>query len=374
MKNQMKCLLAAALLVGCVPVDDVASTTATPPTPADSETPATAEDTRETIDDESTTTEPETTDAPDETGRCTGPDPMARCDADPDTFDGYGTAALVSAFELLEGRCCADFDDDGELDNALGQGFADIGKLDDLNTELKNSLLDGSQTIVLELDGLDDLESDDELSVHVWNARWDDFDEVRPGELHPVLLERASIEQGVAPIFSFDTATVEDGILSASKGEIELQVTVNGVAISPRVHDVTIQGELAAGSADPEQGVTIRDAEVGGRVALRDISEQINGVARGCECLGLDGPLVDDDPQADVGVCQRPDTATCDAEGRTHCADLVEVCPVVDILTANMADIDADGDGVIDSISLGAVFDAERATIEGVALAGGPTK
>ncbi len=371
MKKELSWIFAAALLVGCVPTDEVGSAPVSPESQTESDTPDMVEDDREALDDETDTSvdEEQPDPAPEQTGACVGPDPMDRCDADPGTFDEYGAAALVTAFELLDEPCCTDFDDDGEADNALGEGFASIGKLGSLNEELQDSLLNGSQTIVLELDGLDDMETDDELAVHVWNGQWDDFEEVRENEQHPVLLERASIAQGVAPLFSFDAASVREGVLEASKGEIELQVTLNGVAIQPRVLDVTIQGELADGSADAAEGVALRDVEVGGRVTLADIYDQLNATARGCDCLDLETPLIDDDPRADVGVCQQPDTSACEAEGRQVCVGLVEVCPVVDILATNMADVDADGDQVVESISLGAVFDAERAIIEGVAPA-----
>ena len=117
---------------------------------------------------------------------------------------------------------------------------------------------------------------------------------------------------------------------------------------------------------DLGSGVMLRDGAVGGRVELREIRDQLNAVASGCDCLGLDGPLVENGPGREPGVCAKPDVSACAAEGREVCLGLVEVCPVLDVIAANIADVDGDGDGLADSISIGALFEAERAVITGV--------
>ena len=306
---------------------------------------------------------PETPERPVLTG-CSGPTPSPRCAADPQEFEAYGAASIISTFELLgDASCCTDFDEDGAPDNALGEGFAAIDKLELLNQEMRSSLLDGSQTIVLELDGLDDAENDEDLRVHVWNAQRFD-DSIRGGTSHEVALDSSSIDKGVAPLFSFDRATVRDGVLNAAKGEMALMASFNGVFIQPRVRDVEVSATLE--STDLATGVALRDGAVGGRVELSEIRQQLNVVAANCDCLELQGPLVDDHPDHEPGVCAKPDVSACEAEGRELCMGLVEVCPVLDVIATNLADVDGDGDGLADSISLGALFEAERAIINGV--------
>lgn len=298
--------------------------------------------------------------SPDDTaalGTCEGPTPPTRCEADPETFDAYGRAGVISSLQLLaDASCCVDYTDDERPDNALGEGFAAIDKLDALNAELHASLVSGAQTILFEAEGLDDPENDEHFALLVYGAQRSEAAESDAVELDP-----STIDRGVAPLFTFDEARVQDGRLVAMQGELELEASFNGVLLKPVIHDVQVRAELDATS----DGLLLRNGEIGGRVELAQLYGEMNAVAAGCDCLGLDGPLV---RAADgEAACAAPDTAACAAAEREVCTGLVEVCPVLGLIAANIADIDADNDGTNESISLGALFETQPVRITGVA-------
>lgn len=359
------CATAALLTAGCGSADDVGARAATPTAPT---APPAAPTTNPSVDrdrvDVSTTDE----DAPSRTrptlaGACSSPERGPRCDADPQTFTGFGAASIVTSFELLgEQSCCADFDDDGEMDNALGEGLATIGQLDRLNAELGESLLSGAQTIVFEVDDLDSILNDVDVELHVWNGNVLAAGSPTNGP-YDIQIDRASIDEGVAPLFSFDDARIDDGILRATKGAMALEASFHGVWLRPEVRGLELTAELV--TDDATQGIQLRHGEVAGHIALDVIYDELNGVAESCECLGLDGPLLR--TGASEMSCGAPDAAACEAAERPECAQLVEVCPLMETVAKNLVDVDTDADGIADAISLGALFGAEPAVISGVA-------
>lgn len=286
--------------------------------------------------------------------RCDNEDAPARCDANPQTFEDYGAAGVITMLEVLEdASCCVDFDGDGTSDNALGQGFADIQKLDELNQDLAQSLVDGAQTIVFELLPPSAGQNDQTVTLNVYGGH-------RVGESPTygpqIAIDAATIDRGVAPLFTFDDARVEGDRLTASQGAMQFEASFNGVLLKPTVHDVRLDARIEGS----DSGLTLRDGAIGGRIELSQIHSEISRVAADCDCLALRQPLVTD------GVCSTPDVAACEAAGAESCAAIAEVCPVLEIIASNIADVDADGDGTPDSISLGAIFETEPAEIAGV--------
>ena len=295
-----------------------------------------------------------------------------RCDEDPATF-AYGPASVMTEL-IVQGTaedpvCCFDYTGDGNIDNALGVGIAGFQQLEGINASIKGNIEDGSLDLVLEPDGLEALDNDDAFTTNFYVGAHDgEFTTFAPSA-NPVLINPASFDEGAQPQAYLPGASVTGGALVAGPGSVEIQVVLFDAPLSLTISQARIEADVdAANSALDATGVSLASGKLGGVVKKSDIFNAFNNLAASpaCTCLGLGAdPLVN----LETAACNaNADTAACETEGQTACVEVVGACDylaAIDLLT----DVDLDGDGTADSVSIGLAYSASGAEITGVAAA-----
>lgn len=308
--------------------------------------------------DPNNTTGPEPIPAP---PKCGDEDEPARCQQSADGFE-WETASIINTFALVgDDSCCFDYTGDGEPDNALGEL---LGSLGDVNTSIQEGIDSGSIALVLEHSGLSSLESGD-FVINFWLGEWDGIDALAETGGNTVLIDPVSIDQGAQPQAYVPGATLADGTVTAGPGTIAITIDLLGTPLSVRISGAQIEADAGANS-DLETGVQLDNGVIGGYVTGSDLSAALNAYISGsCECLGLEGPLLTWDQATGTGTCASVVGNSC-GEGDT-CGTIGSLCSSLFLIAA--PDVDTDGDGVADALSIGAEFTAVGAQITGVAAA-----
>jgi hypothetical protein len=300
--------------------------------------------------------------------------PPERCAADAAAFE-WGTASVITSF-AIEGEaddpvCCFDYNGDGDVDNALGTLLAGANFQGQINDSIAEGINDGSIAILLEHDGLEGPlmgGTTAEFNVNFWLGEWGtDADgnvitALDPAGNNPLLIDPASIDSGAQPLAYIPDAQLDGGAVDAGPGVFQLAIELLGTPLVLRVSAARVQADVDFPNSSIDGGVALTNAQLGGYVKAEDIVEAINVFATTCECLGLNGaPLL-----GDTGCSPNADAAACTDAGEDTCAQIASNCNLLSAVPA-LADIDADGDGELDAISIGATFTAAGATIQGVA-------
>ncbi len=304
---------------------------------------------------------------------CDDPTPPARCAETPEGF-AWGTASVINTF-AIEGEgsdpvCCFDYNGDDEIDNALGVLLAGAGFKADINDSIADGINDGSITIVLEHDGLAALE-DGTFNINFWLGEWgNDMDGMPitmldPAGSNPILIDPASIDTGTQPLAYIPDATLAGTAVEAGPGVFQLALELLGTPLVLRVSAARVEADVDLANSSIDGGVALTNAKLGGYVKTEDIINAINLFASTCTCLGIgQDPLITPE-----GVCNaNADATQCETDGEDTCAQIASNCTLLSVVPT-LADIDADGDGEFDAVSIGATFTAAGATIQGVAEA-----
>jgi hypothetical protein len=171
------------------------------------------------------------------------------------------------------------------------------------------------------------------------------------------------------PRLIMNPADVRDGATSGGPITLELQIPI-GVALVPvTVHDARIEGRMRKGS----DGVGYSEGKLSGFASTAEIFRAVNEVvAANCDCLGLDRDLYGMSttgnwsgactPMAHI-TCDQPDEEVCRVLGGANVID-GGYCGVLPQIVQNTADIDSDGDGEWDALSLGLRWSAVPASIQ----------
>lgn len=316
------------------------------------------------------------------TASCEDSDAPARCTEDYTTFDDWGPASYVDQLAIAgEDECCVDFTGDGNPDNELA-GIADtLDDIDDINDQIQEGIDDGEISIVLEHDGLEDVQDGEEYDINFLFA-----DDVDDGE---ATIDPASFEDGTHPHALIPDAEVTDDngsyVLDAGPGTVVLQLDAGALTdgavdaeLELDINNATIQADFE--DTDISEGVGLENGEIGGVLRFEDVFEAINEVAEECGCLGNPETLVefdDGDAICNLSEDERDDLQegyddfeeACDDQGdEEFCADLGQFCPGISVITAmGLADVDTSGDGDADAFTAGITFEASAVEIVGVA-------
>ena len=280
--------------------------------------------------------------------------------------------------EFEQSRCCFDFDGDGEKDNKLGDVIILAGSLGDgldipgLNAQLQESIDDGSLIIIFEHMGLDDLV---EAAFDI-NFLFGELDSVESitgdgSATNPVLIDPQSFDEGSYPQAQIPDAALAEGAVTAGPGNARLQLDLLGAQLSLAIRQVQIRSTVpdTPESGLDDKGVFLQEGELGGFATIADLYDALNGFASTCECYGLEeGETLisydENDPvNTDLVTCADVETDTCD----DTCGTIAQYCSSAVPIIAGQADLDSDGDGVKDSITVGLTFTAAGADITGVA-------
>lgn len=298
-----------------------------------------------------------------------------RCSADPDQFD-FEPGSFIDQLELAEPGCCFDYTDDGEPDNAIGEmiDLADTLEvegvsIDLINQEVEQAIDNGQLQMVLEHDGLEAVQVNEQFVVNALQA-----DSVEDGE---AVIDPGSFEEGTHPYSQLPNGTIfqpdDELVFVAGPGQFTLppefgEALLFGVELDEGLtaEEVRMTATPIASSAGVEGGVILEAGHIGGLVLREDVIELFNDSAAECECLDTpDEALQDGGDTCDIEDAEDKVEA-CDAMGDEACAMLGDLCSDF-WLMAGMTDVDATGDGEEDAFSVGLEFEADAVTITGVA-------
>ena len=263
--------------------------------------------------------------------------------------------------------CCFDFDNDGQVDNGVGGLLATLGSFlgdIDIDGSLAEAIDDGSVTIVLEADGVDDLVDDDAVDVRGYVGYYDDEGDI--------LIQPGSFNQDGTPLVYFADGEIAGGVAMMGPTDFQTSLPLAGFNLSLEIKDARGQTDVSA--TEEGERFDMTDGKLGGLIPFGDIISTLNMVASTCECMDLNGqPMFDMDGEDSVGCSSAFDSAnpSCtDADG-SLCSGLASIADQK-FLVCNIGlglikpDIDTDFNGKGDHFSVGLRFSGEAAEIEGL--------
>ena len=284
----------------------------------------------------------------------------------------FGEDVSVITEMLLAGAnnpedCCFDFDGDGQVDNGVGGLLGTLGSFlgdVDVDGSLAEAIADGSVTILLEADGVDDLVNDDSVDVRGYVGYYTDEGEVfvQPGSFNP----------DGTPLVYFEDGVIEEGVAVMGPADFQTSLPLAGFNLSLEVKDARGQTEVSV--SEDGDNFDMTDGKLGGLIPFGDIVTTLNMVAGACECLDLNGgPMFDLDGEDSISCSSSFDDAnpSCsDADG-SLCTGLAGIADQK-FLVCNIGlglikpDIDTDFNGKGDHFSVGLRFSGEAESIEGL--------
>lgn len=329
--------------------------------------------------------------------------PPARCEEDPTTKDDWASASVIATLEIpgwtddntngefdqgeFTEDCCYDFDGDGDPDNGLGKLLADFGgflglPLPEANVTLQEAIDDGSLTIIFEHEGLEDLAGDD-FDINFLLGELDGIDTITTdgSATNPVLIDPQSFDEGSFPQARIPNATLaDDGSVTAGPGNARLQLELLGATINLAIRQAQVNAMVPETPASDleDQGVFLMEGELGGFTTVADLFDALNTFAETCTCLGIpDGEqLISYDPNDPLNG----ETTSCNSTAEDNadsctgdqdtCGTIASNCGLVTQVGGGLADLDTDGDGAPDAISIALKFTAAGANITGTVSSG----
>ena len=263
--------------------------------------------------------------------------------------------------------CCFDFDNDGQVDNGVGNLLGTLGSFlgdVDLDGSLAEAIGDGSVTIVLEAIGVDDVENDDSVDVQGYVGYYDD-----EGDL---LIQPGSFNPDGTPLVYFAEGEISDGTASMGPSDFQTSLPLAGFNLSLEVKEARGQTEVSV--SEDGGKFDMSDGKLGGLIPFGDIVSTLNMVAGSCDCLDLGGnnmfDLTGEDSIACSGAFNDASPSCSDADG-SLCTGLAGIADQK-FLVCNIGlglikpDIDTDFNGKGDHFSVGLRFTGEADTIAGM--------
>lgn len=314
--------------------------------------------------------------APDMVDMTTFPDVMeqncAHPASDPMCPGGlYGPGTLLDSIEIVpDATCCADVNGDGTIDNKIGGYLPLIATAtgSDVNGNIAAAVQAGQLAYLFEYANWGNETFDADLDFRVFlgvDADLDYTDNLAGNGQFNILAE--SFDPNGDPKWSFDDVTVNNGRLVGTGGQIQLffpylldevQMLVTNVRVEA---DVVPPADLAAGGT-----VTLQNGELSGALDRNLFYDSMNEAANACACLQKSVLVYDaaaNDYSCDVDVL---DEQACAFDPSSGCRFLSnrQACQFLELVSGDL-DVDADGDGTLDSFSVGVRFTGVGASIIG---------
>jgi len=304
---------------------------------------------------------------------CTHPaDPQADCA--PEDFGDWGPASFINHFQIEKsGSCCADFNDDGTDDSAMGNLINALSAVigvsfnDVIATQIRN----GGLVLLLEYAYLSDPQNDPALQLNlVFGADTDENFTPNLNGTGDFYVKQDSLDEDGHPRSDFPTARVEQGRLSVAEASAAILLPLNLDATlmgEVQVERLSLQADMQP-DADLSAGgrVTLSNGRLGGAVSLSDFFGTLNKMASTCDCIRSQPLFIEESPNR--FACARPLQSECELSPDPLCTALSvrQQCDLIAEAVSNQKDVDLDGDGLNDALSFGATFSAVGASIQGV--------
>jgi hypothetical protein len=337
----------------------------------------------------------------------------ARCDEDPTQFTDWGPGSVITNLELTSDEasdCCFNIDgsDDGSVDNQLASvlGFLPTN----IDASIGQNLADGEFVVLNEHAGLTDLGQSEDFNVNFHLGEFGSetasnyvqkadsscsFDEtncdLESSSGEDFLVNPESFDEGTHPQAQVEPATITNAEVGAGPGNVLLNLSIPDVgSISLDIRGAKIEASVDEQASDlAGDGVVLTDGKLGGYVLMKDVLGLINNLFSECGCLNNPDQAIvgydtsSDDPDLFPDECAKENppegecslsctdevqsnTDSCGSGSDEICKQAGTLCGATSLLST-ARDLDVDGDGQLDAVSIGAIFEAAGANIEGIA-------
>ncbi len=285
----------------------------------------------------------------------------------------WGPASFVNSLYLPynEGDepCCFDFTGDGEIDNGVANIIAMLGGMigGDINEEIRFAIESGNLVDLLEFIGVADWADTPSFTLNSYtgfDAYGDFSDNLDPVFGGSFLLDPRAFDEEGRPLSHFAAASISAGLVEAGPGDFIVELPLlGGAPVRAVMQGTLIEARVSAVAERPY--VSLADGRLGGYFHEKMLFDAANAyVWMSCSCLGLgNDPLMD---YATHTCASDGSPEQCTSEEEEVCGQLYYYCPMMMPFISMVLDVDADGDGAYDSISVGLTFSGIPALIEGV--------
>jgi len=263
----------------------------------------------------------------------------------PADYDYSAQASFVDSILLeTDPTIGDDVDGDGDNDNALGSLLGQLSGFlgdTDINATLAESIDSGSIALGATWPGY----SDTSTNIDFFQLQY-----VTEGDRSEFKADPDSFLPGSkTPRIQFKNAAITGGALVAGPSTFELSFPLSDTITLDLLAD---SARLKGGLSSDASGVTMVDGSLSGAVPLTSVIGALNAYVASdtCACV-TGGPLVDLSQGVGPQACNANIDASACPSGDT-CGTIVGACAFVVPILAGQADIDLDGDGTKDAISL----------------------
>ena len=281
---------------------------------------------------------------------------------DPSEYDFDVPATFVNGMTVEEDKLVGgDVDGDGRVDNALGGFLGEVGRLVaslDINQQYVNTIQDGRLVFGLTWPSLtvgQDIRDVQDVELHFLPLSDVDGDPLRTDRFRA--LEEGFIEGSRTPRSRF-AARIEEGVLTTEPGQFDMPFPIGQVILDLSLENVTIEGKVVV----DELGIALDDVGLSGGFSVDKLVGLLNDflVSDECSCADIDAPLISLD-----GCLGEADASAC-VDEKAICASLVASCGLLGQILLGNADLDIDGDGTNDALSVYLRMDGVGTRVEGV--------
>ncbi len=287
----------------------------------------------------------------------------------PEAYSFADSLSVATAFDPTDETCCFDQDGDGTLDNSIGGllgvfqslGTADVAaelalqvETGDLilmfeHRELPGSLPGSGPARLSMFRGTNDVDGDGQADQSLAD---------RVAGRGVVQVRREAFGPAGA-VSQCNVGQLDGDVLSMRSCDITIPIDIPGViTIDADIHEASLSATLTSTAT----GIVSADVQVGGWVPFTTIVRALNDAISECTCAGLStedrllviretlfGPELlcrEDEVVFDPAPCAE------DEDAGFLCQTLATFCAGTSVLQ-EFADIDSDGNGVEDAMSLG---------------------
>jgi len=278
--------------------------------------------------------------------------------------------------------CCFDFTDDGKNDNALGNllNNALVLQAFNVNMTLEEQIADGGLVLLLETLNVTNITASSGVTVNGFYGADGDADVANNAfGTSPFIVNPSSFATGTAqPIIAFTDATIASSTLTAGPSIFRLSIPLLGASLDLAINGTRFESSVEEGELGLDKGLAMGGADggkLGGYVGMRDLAAAFNTYLNAeCTCVSKKNDALE---YVTVNTGATSETLNVNIKDGTACTGVDEdTCKTAGDALGDFGailgglltpDIDANEDGVKESLSVGVRLKATSATISGVA-------
>jgi|GEM_PF-2168527 len=273
----------------------------------------------------------------------------------------YGPGAFITKFEIVQDNtCCRDFDDDGMFENFIGAQILPTAEQVSgvsVNQNLAASIDAGETVFLFEFEDWQNDQFDPMFVTRILTG--EDTDGNMADNIAGTgafFVSPDSYDDQGAPLTEFMTSYVHTGDYAARGARLRIYFPGLLDAVNLTLTDVHIDAKVVPGAdLAAGGGVELIEGELSGALLRDEFYESINLVSNKCACLAQDIYIKQNDGSYECAISQ--DECTTDPDSACRLTGRADICFGLELYSKRV-DLDSDGDGMRDSFSFGARFEA----------------